>query len=101
MKGMWAVAATSTELPDVSAFRPLVGNEAQLVFWLAMSWTLAAIMEELVYRGWITNRVAELWRFSTNGWIAASLGSSVLFGIGHLYQGVSGMIATGLSSLVL
>ena len=65
---------TSGGLPDVSAFRPLVGNEAQLAFWLAMSWTLAAFMEELVYRGWITNRLAELWRFSTNGWIAGCAG---------------------------
>jgi membrane protease YdiL (CAAX protease family) len=92
--------ATSGELPDVSAFRPLVGNEAQLVFWLAMSWIFAAMMEELVYRGWITNRLAELWRFSTNGWIAGVLVSSALFGVGHLYQGASGMIATGLSGFV-
>jgi membrane protease YdiL (CAAX protease family) len=91
---------TSGELPDVSAFRSLVGNEALLAFWLAMSWTLAAFMEEVVYRGWLTNRVAELWRFSTNGWIAGVLVSSALFGAVHLYQGASGMIATGLSGLV-
>ena len=92
--------ATSSGLPDVSVFRPLVGNEAQLAFWLAMSWTLAAFMEELVYRGWITNRLAGLWRFSTNGWIAGVLVSSALFGVVHLYQGASGMIASGLSGLV-
>jgi len=91
---------TSGELPDVSAFRSLVGNEALLAFWLTMTWTLAAFMEELVYRGWITNRLAELWRFSTNGWIAGVLVSSALFGVVHLYQGASGMIAAGLSGLV-
>ncbi len=91
---------TSGQLPDVSLFRSLVGNEALLAFWLAMSWTLAAFMEEIVYRGWLTNRLAELWRFSTNGWIAGVLLSSALFGVVHLYQGVPGMIATGLSGLV-
>ena len=43
---------------------------------------------------------AELWRFSTNGWIAGVLVSSALFGVVHLYQGASGMIASGLSGLV-
>jgi membrane protease YdiL (CAAX protease family) len=91
---------TTGELPDVSAFRPLVGDETRLAFWLAMSWTLAAFMEELVYRGWLTTRLAELGRFSTGGWIAGVLGSSGLFGLIHLYQGASGMIATGLTGLV-
>ena len=91
---------TSGPLPDVSAFRTLIGNEALLVFWVAISWTIAAFLEEMVYRGWLTNRIAELWRFSTGGWIASVLLSSALFGIVHLYQGASGMIATGLSGLV-
>lgn len=91
---------TSGELPDVSAFQSLIGNEMLLVFWLVMSWTLAAFLEEMVYRGWLMNRLAELWRFSASGWIAAVMLSSVLFGIVHLYQGASGMIATGLSGLV-
>jgi membrane protease YdiL (CAAX protease family) len=91
---------TSGALPDVSAFRPLVGNRAQLALWLAMSWTIAAFLEEMVYRGWLMNRIAELWRFSAGGWTAALLLSSGLFGIVHLYQGASGVIATGLSGLV-
>ena len=91
---------TSGELPDVSAFRSLIGNRAQLAFWLVMSWTLAAFLEEMVYRGWLMNRLAELWRFSAGGWIAAVVLSSALFGLVHLYQGASGMIATGLSGLV-
>jgi membrane protease YdiL (CAAX protease family) len=94
------VRVTSSGLPDVSQFRSLIGNEALLAFWLAMSWTLAAFMEEMVYRGWLMNRFAELLRFSTNGWIAGVLASSALFGVVHLYQGASGMIATGLSGLV-
>src|SRR5690349_10958981 len=30
---------TSTELPDVSIFRSVIGDTRQLAFWLAMSWT--------------------------------------------------------------
>jgi uncharacterized protein len=91
---------TSGELPDVSMFRSLVGDERLLLFWLAVSWTLAAFMEEMVYRGWLVARIAELARFSTGGWIAGVITTSILFGVAHLYQGMSGMIATGLSGLM-
>ena len=56
--------ATSGQLPDVSMFRPIVGDEGRLAIWLALVWTLAAFMEEMVYRGWIMTRVAEIGRFS-------------------------------------
>jgi membrane protease YdiL (CAAX protease family) len=92
---------TATELPDVSIFRSVIGDTRQLAFWLAMSWTAAAFAEEVIYRGWITTRVAEFGRFSRSAWAAAVVGSSALFGIVHFYQGPSGMIATGLTGLVL
>ncbi len=91
---------TSGELPDVSAFRSVVGDEKRLLFWLVTSWTLAAFMEEMVYRGWLLTRLAELTGFSANGWVVAMLATSALFGAIHLYQGVSGVVATGLSGLV-
>ena len=103
--GTWIVEPliarlTSGELPDVSQFRPLVGNEALLVFWLTLSWTLAAVVEELAYRGWILTRCVEAGGGSRGAWAAGLVVSSVLFGIVHAYQGVSGMIATGLSGVV-
>ena len=65
-----------------------------------MSWTVAAFLEEMVYRGWLMTRLAELGLFSTRGWAASALASSALFGAAHLYQGASGVMATGLSGLV-
>jgi uncharacterized protein len=94
------IAVVSGRLPDASMFRSVIGDERRLAFWLVMSWTLAAFMEEMVYRGWIMTRLAELGRFSTTGWTASVLASSALFGAAHLYQGVSGVIATGLTGLV-
>ena len=91
---------TSGSLPDVSQFRPLVGDEAQLVFWLTLSWTLAAVVEELAYRGWILTRCVEIGGHSREAWVAGVAVSSVLFGIVHAYQGLSGMIATGLTGVV-
>ena len=91
---------TSGELPDVSQFRGLMGNEALLVFWLTLSWTLAAVVEELAYRGWILTRCVEIGGDSRRAWVAAVLVSSVLFGAVHAYQGLSGMISTGLTGVV-
>lgn len=91
---------TSGALPDVSQFRALPGNEALLVFWLTLSWTLAAVVEELAYRGWILARCVEVGGGSRSAWVAAVLVSSVLFGAVHAYQGLSGMISTGLTGVV-
>lgn len=91
---------TSGQLPDVSGFRSLVGDEMGLAYWIGISWSLAALVEEIAYRGWILTRFAEIGRFSRRAWVGGMLASSVLFGVIHAYQGVSGMIATGLSGLV-
>jgi uncharacterized protein len=91
---------TTGALPDPSAFRSLVGNAQALLFWLVISWTLAAFMEEMVYRGWLTARIAELWRYSRAGWIIALVASSALFGLAHLYQGLSGVVATGVTGFL-
>ena len=91
---------TSGARPDVSQFQSLVGSKAQLAFWLTITWTLAAVVEELAYRGWILNRCAELGQFSRSAWGAGLLFSSLLFGVVHAYQGLSGMIATGLTGVV-
>ena len=94
------LARLTGELPDVSMFRTLVGNEAELFFWLGIAWTMAAFMEEMVFRGWLTARVAEIIGLTRGAWIAAVIATSIIFGVAHLYQGLSGMIATGLNGLL-
>jgi membrane protease YdiL (CAAX protease family) len=94
------LARLSGELPDVSMFRTLVGNEAELLFWLVISWTLAAFAEEMVFRGWLTARVAEMLGMTRNAWVIAIIITSVIFGLAHLYQGLSGIFATGITGLL-
>lgn len=93
--------ATSSALPDVSAFQTVVGNRRELAFWIVMSWTRAGFGEEVVYRGWILTRLSELGRFSQPAWVAGAIGSSLVFGAAHVYQGVSGVLATALAGLVM
>jgi membrane protease YdiL (CAAX protease family) len=91
---------TSGQLPDVSGFRSIVGNETQLAYWIALSWSLAAFVEEIAYRGWVLTRCAEVGRFSKGAWVGGTLASSGLFGAVHAYQGLSGVFATALTGLV-
>jgi uncharacterized protein len=55
---------------------------------------VGGIMEELLYRGYL------IWLFTpwTGVWGAAIL-SSLLFGLGHIYQGTPGIVRTGLIGL--
>ena len=92
--------ATGGQLPDVSMFRPLVGDEARVAIWLVLAWTLAAFMEEMAFRGWIMTRVAETGRFTRAAWAVALVLSSAIFGAVHLYQGAAGVAATALSGAV-
>lgn len=88
------------DIPDVSFFRPMVGNIAQLLFYLALSWTFAAFIEEMIYRGYFMHRFADLFNRNKTGWIVGLIFSNLLFGFGHMYQGLSGMIITGVTGFI-
>lgn len=95
------LARLTGALPDVSQFAPLVGNTFFFVFSLVISWTLAAFAEEMVFRGYLLNRVAELvGERQRAAWVVALVVTSVLFGIVHMYQGASGMITAAISGLL-
>jgi hypothetical protein len=89
----------SGELPDVTIFKPLVGNFGFLLFWIFISWTLAAFGEEMVYRGYFMHRLKDIFKNEKVGWMFGLIISSFLFGGIHLYQGASGMISVGLFGL--
>jgi uncharacterized protein len=84
---------TNTNL-DLSQFDSLRGNFATLAILLIVSWTIAAFGEEMAYRGYVLNRLADLFGNSQFSWGIGVMISSVLFGLGHIYQGVVGVIET-------
>ncbi len=95
------IARLTGNLPDVSQFAPLVGNTFFLFLSLIVSWTLAAFGEELVFRGYLMNRVVDLVGSNRSGWLISLIVVSILFGITHLYQGMSGIIVITLHGLLL
>ena len=95
------VAHFTGELPDASLFASLIGNVQFLAFILLVTWTLAAFGEELVFRGYLMNRIADAGGNGRVAWALSLLVVSVLFGAAHLYQGASGIIDSAMSGLVL
>lgn len=87
--------------PDLSDFKSLVGNFKLLLILLAASWIVAALGEELVWRGYIMNRVADLFGRSVVGWTITLLLVSAAFGLAHSNQDITGVVENFLNALLL
>ena len=87
--------------PALEDFRALIGNWKLTLVFLALTWTLAAFGEEIVYRGYLMNRVADLLNRTRRAWIISLIAVHVGFGLAHAYQGLTGIIDEGLSGLLL
>jgi len=87
--------------PSNTRFENVRGNFPVLMGWLSVAWTLAAFGEEMAFRGYFMNRIFDLIGNGRVGWISALLLSSLLFGVGHGYQGFAGAIGTTEIGLLL
>ncbi len=87
--------------PDLEVFRAVHGNVKLLLIFVALVWTVAAFGEEMVYRGYLMNRVADLLDRTHAAWIASLIAVHVGFGLAHAYQGITGVIDEGLMGLLL
>ncbi len=96
------LAAALDAPPDLSDFRPVVGNLKLLGILLIFNWTLAAFGEELVYRGYLMNRVADIAGGGRSAWLLSLILVSVVFGCAHgESQGVTGIAMEAWNGLLL
>jgi membrane protease YdiL (CAAX protease family) len=87
--------------PELSELRPLVGNATLVVAALVANWLLAAFGEEMVFRGYLMNRVAGFLRGTRGAWVVSLLVVSALFGACHEAQGLTGIVQEGFAGLLL
>lgn len=87
--------------PDLKNFLVIRGNVKLAILFLLFAWTLAAFGEEMVYRGYLMNRVAGVFRNGRAGWIISLIAVSVLFGASHLGQGITGQLENALDGFLL
>ena len=76
------ISRVTGEASDLSQFRDIVGNLPITLVWLAIVWTFAAFGEEFVYRGYILNRMAEVFGRGPRPLWTAVVASALLFGTG-------------------
>jgi hypothetical protein len=84
-----------------SALGQKSGDVWSLLKVLGISWTFAAFGEEIGYRRYLLGRAADLADNSTLALWAALVAVSVLFGIGHYYQGPAGMLPTACDGFII
>jgi membrane protease YdiL (CAAX protease family) len=63
-------------------------------------WIGAALGEELLMRGFVLNRLADLFGHSRMGWALAVIVHAIFFGLLHVYQGVPGIVGSGVAALI-
>ncbi len=89
------------EAVNLSQFAILRGNLTALIASLILSWTEAAFIEEMVFRGYLLNRLMDLLGRERIGIVIALLVHAALFGLGHTYQDLTGVLDTALAGLLI
>jgi len=87
---------------DMGMYSYLAGSLPNLIIALVTMLITAAFLEELMWRGYLINRLTDLQGRQTKlAWIIAAVGSAAVFGLAHSFQGPEGMFKTGAIGLVL
>ena len=61
-----------------------------------MTWTIAAFGEEIIFRGYLINRLTDLIGESLPAKILIVILAGLAFGSVHYYQGIHGVISAGI-----
>ena len=85
---------------DVAQLGELSGNLPRLAGWLAIAWTTAAVGEELLFRGFLQNRLTTLFRGGAGGEAAAIALQATLFGFAHMAFGTRGAVTAGVVAVI-
>jgi membrane protease YdiL (CAAX protease family) len=96
-----SLARVFHEMPDLSDFNRVQGNIKWLAGSLLLTWTLFAFGEELVFRGYLMNRVAGLFASPRAGWTVALVLANLVFGLSHFHQGPTGIVENFLDGMLL
>ncbi len=85
---------------DLTQFASLKGNAGVLLLLAAASWLSAAFPEEMLYRGYILNRLADVFGRTAAVWAVNATLVSLAFGLAHHVQGVTGVLDNVLAGLL-
>lgn len=86
---------------DMSGYQYLQGNLGMLLLALAAVFIVSSFGEEVIYRGFLMTRVAEMFGDGKSAWRAAVIVSAVVFGLIHFGWGLYGIVQTAFMGLAL
>jgi membrane protease YdiL (CAAX protease family) len=94
------LTSVTNQEPNLEAFNALKGNPKALLIGLIVVWTFGAFGEEMLFRCFLINTFYKLlpsnYLNDQIRWGLSLLMTSILVGLGHAYQGLTGMILTGM-----
>ncbi|MCR9254318.1 MAG: CPBP family intramembrane metalloprotease [bacterium] len=85
---------------DYSFFENVQGNVGALIFWLLLSWVVGGFLEEVIFRGYLQSRLAQILGGNKASIVIVVILQAIIFGLFHYYQGAAGMISTGFIALI-
>jgi membrane protease YdiL (CAAX protease family) len=101
MRVLMRGAAPAAQQADMSSYEYLQGNLPMLLLTLAGVYIVSSFGEEVLYRGFLINRLAEIGGSGRAMWTVAVLVSAGVFGLIHFGWGVTGVVQTALMGLAL
>jgi uncharacterized protein len=96
----WLASLTGKN-PDLSDFRELIGNWKLLLLLVGLAWVGGGLGEELVWRGYVLNRVTDLFGKTAWGWTMSLALMAIAFGFAHSYQDVTGIAENVIDGVLL
>ncbi len=98
---LMAGGAAGGEGADMSGYEYLQGNLPMLLLALAAVCLVSSFGEEVVYRGFLMTRVAEMGDRTRAAWGTALVIGAAVFGLAHFAWGVVGVVQTTFMGLAL
>jgi len=100
---MW-VTVTFTEWlgikRDLSQFEFIRTNPLLLVYAVIYVLIFAGFYEEIMFRGFLMVRLAQIFGGKPKAWYLAIIVQGLFFGFAHTYQGLNGIIITGVAGMI-
>ena len=99
---LFASNPATNEISQVMAgrFANLPGNLTVYLYWLIVAWIIGGFTEELLFRGFLINRIEKLFYRVPFAIGIAVLFQALIFGQQHFYyQGLVGFVSTGVIGL--
>jgi membrane protease YdiL (CAAX protease family) len=95
--------AIGAQLPQTRPTPTMRADLGEYLFWaIPVSWGSAAFGEELLFRGFILNRIGQVIGSSRTPaiFVAVAL-QAAIFGSLHIHQGIGGVLMTGAAGLII